>query len=419
MPRHGRTKRTRKRKRGNDPRIDLSKEIVTLSKWMKRESISLGFKWKSHLHPAFFTGIGRGMMTKDSLTGGDIVVSIPKPLLITVETVLSSEIGELVKRQKFKLSRQQILSLFLLSERSKGDNSFWYPYISVLPQSHTTFGYLSARELTLLPPKLLTAVKSKIMDIKQAYKEVRDFFPGESIAHEDFLWSWFCVNSRSVFYKLGGSEFVKEDGNHLALAPYLDLLNHSVVAQVEAGFNNETGCYEIRTLDNYKKYDQVFISYGSHDNYHLLMEYGFTLPDNPNDAVMMDYDVVLNSAKSLDVNHLEKKQDLIQQHDLHSKLTCTVEGLSWNLLIVTRILAMDWNELHQWKVVLNGDVISNRNESLSRGIARSFLTPYIQQNRDLLFKFPPESSMTTMEKLISSVVQMERKILQITWTSVS
>lgn len=43
-------------------------------------------------------GIGRGMMTKDSLTGGDIVVSIPKPLLITVETVLSSEIGELVKR---------------------------------------------------------------------------------------------------------------------------------------------------------------------------------------------------------------------------------------------------------------------------------------------------------------------------------
>jgi hypothetical protein len=59
--------------------------------------------------------------------------------------------------------------------------------------------------------------------------------------------------------------------------------------QVDAGFNDKTGCYEIRTLKKYKKYDQVFISYGCHDSYHLLVEYGFTLPDNPNDAVAMDF----------------------------------------------------------------------------------------------------------------------------------
>lgn len=72
---------------------------------------------------------------------------------------------------------------------------------------------------------------------------------------------------------------------------------------MEAGFNNETGCYEIRTLDNYKKYDQVFISYGSHDNYHLLMEYGFTLPDNPNDAVMMDYGKNWSGLRKLPKSH--------------------------------------------------------------------------------------------------------------------
>lgn len=62
--------------------------------------------------------------------------------------------------------------------------------------------------------------------------EVRNFWSGEEIEYSQFLWAWFCVNSRSVFYRSAGSEFVREDGNHLALAPYLDLLNHSVGAQV-------------------------------------------------------------------------------------------------------------------------------------------------------------------------------------------
>lgn len=36
-------------------------------------------------------------MTKSRLFPGDLLISIPRPLLITMETVLSSEIGEQVK----------------------------------------------------------------------------------------------------------------------------------------------------------------------------------------------------------------------------------------------------------------------------------------------------------------------------------
>jgi hypothetical protein len=41
---------------------------------------------------------------------------------------------------------------------------------------------------------------------------------------------------------------------------------------------------------------------------------------------------------------------------------------------------------HGWKAVLNGDVVSPRNENLSKTIAQSFLAPYIQQNQDLVAK---------------------------------
>ena len=62
-----------------------------------------------------------------------------------------------------------------------------------------------------------------------------------------------------------------------------------VFFQIEAGFNKSTKCYEIRTHDSYRKYEQVFISYGPHDNQHLLLEYGFTVDNNPYDAYHLDY----------------------------------------------------------------------------------------------------------------------------------
>lgn len=359
-------------------------------------------------------------MTKSRLFPGDLLVSIPRPLLITVETVLSSEIGEQVKCQNvIKFTRQQLLSLFLLQEKNKGSNSFWHPYISVLPKTLETFGHFSPREMTLFPPRLQIAVQSRMADMRQAYMEVRNFWSGEEIEYSEFLWAWFCVNSRSVFYRSAGSEFVREDGNHLALAPYLDLLNHSVGAKVEAGYNQESGCYEIHTGDTYRKHSQVFISYGNHDNYHLLVEYGFTLPDNPNDVFQVEYDDVLNAALSLSVDYMEKKKEIIQQQSFHRQLVCSMEGMSWNLLLVTRILAMNWTELEQWKLVLTGSAVSDRNNTLSRQIARTFLTKYIKQNQDLVTKFHTPLSQNTVESMVFSIVQTEGDILQLSWTSVN
>lgn len=102
--------------------------------------------------------------------------------------------------------------------------------------------------MTLFPPRLQIAVQSKMADMKQAYMEVirSDLWSGEEIEYSKFLWAWFCVNSRSVFYRSAGSEFVREDGNHLALAPYLDLLNHSVGAKV----NRISGKQNIRLTES-------------------------------------------------------------------------------------------------------------------------------------------------------------------------
>nr|XP_034335509.1 uncharacterized protein LOC117692228 isoform X1 [Crassostrea gigas] len=73
----------------------------------------------------------------------------------------------------------------------------------------------------------------------------------------------------------------------------------------------------------------------------------------------------------------------------------------------------------QWKLVLTGFAMSDRNNTLSRQIARAFLTKYIKQNQDLITKFDTPLSPNTVESMVFSIVQTERNILQLTWTSVT
>ena len=55
--------------------------------------------------------------------------------------------------------------------------------------------------------------------------------------------------------------------------------------QVRAGMNRQSGVYEIITDNTYKPHEQVFISYGPHDNTTLFLYYGFTLAYNVHNNV--------------------------------------------------------------------------------------------------------------------------------------
>ncbi|KAK3096569.1 hypothetical protein FSP39_001386 [Pinctada imbricata] len=169
------------------------------------------------------------------------------------------------------------------------------PYIQTLPDTFTTPAYYSDKEMLLLPAQLRKKAEKKITELQQTYARLKSLLDlywtelGLVFSFNNFCWAWYCVNSRSVYFKTETFDCVRDDGNHVALAPFLDLLNHSCKAKIEAGFNTKTKCYEIRTLDKYRKYEQVFISYGPHDNHHLLIEYGFTLPDNSYDTYELDF----------------------------------------------------------------------------------------------------------------------------------
>ncbi|KHJ75498.1 hypothetical protein OESDEN_24886 [Oesophagostomum dentatum] len=85
----------------------------------------------------------------------------------------------------------------------------------------------------------------------------------------------------------------------LAVIPFVDMLNHEPLARGIAMFDRYSNTYIVRASHCVLEDEQVTVCYGPHDNARLSMEYGFTLPDNPNGKV---FALFIALAKKVGVN---------------------------------------------------------------------------------------------------------------------
>jgi hypothetical protein len=74
----------------------------------------------------------------------------------------------------------------------------------------------------------------------------------------------------------------------IALVPLLDFLNHQPNERIHAAFDTALDAFVIQAQHDYPPHAQVFLNYGPHDNQFLLVEYGFTVPNNPYNGVLVD-----------------------------------------------------------------------------------------------------------------------------------
>ncbi len=238
-------------------------EFVQLCKWM----VSNNWTAVSRLCPAFFPGTGRGLMAVAPIQENELIVQIPIQLLITRRRVLE-ELPQLGQH----FSTADLLAIYLVHCRIMKLN---LEYLSSLPQEFSVAALCKLEELITISPSTLkneliashNLFKRKVLHLQNLYSKVFH----ESLSCDTFEWAWLCVNTRAVFLRddnLSESTTMKNEcsvsvENNLALAPYLDMLNHSTEAEVEAGYNPKTSCYEIKALKKIAKYDQVFIRYPS------------------------------------------------------------------------------------------------------------------------------------------------------------
>ncbi|KAL1131464.1 hypothetical protein AAG570_011081 [Ranatra chinensis] len=319
-------------------------------RWLVANGWCSNFK----LSPKIFPDSGRGLMAREPIKAGDTIVKIPSKLLITVSTVSSSGIGHLFDCGQI-FSTQQVLAAYLVWEKHLGRGSFWDSYISLLPSSFNSPLFCSEDQLIGFPLFIRNKVnemKTKldflfedlliVLSSKVCYhcnRKYSDFY-----TKNDFMWAWFIVNSRAVYISPShnNDHTIKLcDDNSLALAPYLDMLNHSDDAKVQAYLLEQDGTYCLRTLVGYRKYEEVFIHYGSHSNLKLYLEYGFVLPENKNDVVSLDFSELLSAISSVFRFNAEcssYKYKMLKSHDMLKNLYLNADGFSWNVKVVIYVL---------------------------------------------------------------------------------
>ncbi|XP_071440586.1 SET domain-containing protein 4 [Hetaerina americana] len=366
--RKGRTSRRRSKRTStaNLDNLSCDPSVIVLVQWM----CSQGWKATSKLRLANSLVTGRGLQAVKGIKTGDILISIPEKLLITPNTACNRL---RVDNLNVPLSEHSLLCVFILLEVHYGNYSPWFPYFQTLPKTFTVPSYCSDSEIGLLPPFMRNRVIDQKRALESAFTNVCEFIKIQ-ISNEkmcsslpiptlsQYKFAWFVVNTRAVYMSSGtnksGCKILKPgSSSNLALAPFLDMFNHSFDAGVEAGYNHSSRSYEIRSLTRYSPKSQVFINYGPHDNMKLWIEYGFYLTNNPHDVVTFEYNDIIATAKRSPQTSVitSQKLEFLRTHGLLGNLTCSIEGLSWNLSALICIISLKDSDKSSYYRVFRGD----------------------------------------------------------------
>ncbi|XP_077198767.1 SET domain-containing protein 4 isoform X2 [Paroedura picta] len=391
----GRTSRKRRRNHSrcfSQSGVNLSHkcEYICLKKWLKER----GYE-DSILRPAQFSETGRGLMATKTLQAGQLIIALPERCLLTTDTVLNSYLGEYIIKWRPPVSPLTALCTYLIAEKWFHKKSLWHPYLDLLPETYMCPVYLGHEAVNLLPEPLRRKAHEQKSLVQELYNSSKSFFSSlqplfpdqvESVFnYSAFQWAWCTINTRTVYMKHSQKECFSREPDNYALAPYLDLLNHSPSIQVNAAFNEKTRCYEIKTLSRCAKYKEVFINYGPHDDQRLFLEYGFIATSNPHNSVHVGTDMLLKHLIPEDKQR-HMKVSILQEHKLLDNLTFEWDGPSWRLLIALRLLCLEVHQFSSWKKVLLGDNISETNEKKSLDLATKICLLLIEETQQALQK---------------------------------
>ncbi|OAL36732.1 hypothetical protein AYO20_04064 [Fonsecaea nubica] len=227
-----------------------------------------------------FPGKGLGIVAKRRLEAGEMILDIPMSVIRTGETVSPAMVNALQG-----CSANGRLAADLAMDTSEL-HALWrstLPSIEDLNESMPLFWSPELQDL--LPPQALALLRKQQGKISRDWDVVSAAFP--QLPYDVYRYYWLLVSTRTFYYTPPDMkpEDTPEADECLALVPFGDYFNHS-----DAGCKvaySATG-YEFRVEQAVEQGEELYISYGSHPNDFLLVEYGFMLQANKWDEVSLD-----------------------------------------------------------------------------------------------------------------------------------
>ncbi|WP_224362146.1 SET domain-containing histone-lysine N-methyltransferase [Hyalangium versicolor] len=229
----------------------------------------------------------RGLFAATDLAADEIFLRIPLSHLVTHKVARSSDIGRLLVAHPELDTPDLYMAAFLLQEKERGEASFWKPFLDVQPTAFPTHPYYYGEsEFSLLKGSLLPevlAVHRQVIEhlYLSAVKLVPEFrrFP-----LDQFVWAHLDLITRQFSPKLEGNSIT-------CLAPVGDMINASNPWNSTYGWSPDGQFYEMKTRQAVARGQELATTYGNNSNLHQLRYYGFVFEHNPNNEVLVPFEL--------------------------------------------------------------------------------------------------------------------------------
>lgn len=222
------------------------------------------------------------------LKKNDEILHIHNSCLISATKAINSPSGELLQ-EIFELDNNNqsqdshnFIAIFLLEERLKNKDSFFSPYLAMLP-SFTDYKTSMPVFFNTIPDEFtnsfyLGMLQAKQIALKKEYELIESKCPDLMSYHtlEDFKWARTAVITR-VF-----GCTVEKNKSEEFLVPIADMMNHTHEVSCDWFYDIERESFVMNCAKNTLKSVQLFDSYGAKCNSRYFINYGFTLDNNQN-----------------------------------------------------------------------------------------------------------------------------------------
>ncbi|KAL7795174.1 hypothetical protein V8C37DRAFT_45941 [Trichoderma ceciliae] len=275
--------------------------LQNLIVWAKAQGVVI-----SGIQPSKIPGRGTGILATRKIKAQEEILKVPAGVLRCLESIPSS----VRERLPADTNIQALLAADLALDKSV-DIAPWRAVLPTMNDFEVDMPMMWPQELKhLLPLKSRDDLLKREKEFQGNWSAFNEAFPG--VPYRDYTYAWLVVNTRTFYNETPETlKYPWED--RLALIPVADLFNHTV-----------TGCkvyyspegYHIVADREYRKGDELLISYSSHSNDYNLLEYGFIPDENPSDDVYID-DVVMPKLSESQKAEL-KRRDLLGEYPLGS-----------------------------------------------------------------------------------------------------
>ncbi|XP_031271617.1 actin-histidine N-methyltransferase [Pistacia vera] len=258
---------------------------------------------------------GLGLVASQDIPKGSLLIALPDYVPLRFE----SDAGDEAHSVFVNLARQvpeelwaMKLGLKLLQERAKV-GSFWWPYISNLPETFSVPIFFQGEDIKNLQyAPLLYQVNKRcrfLLDFDQEVRRALESlkpndhpFGGQEIGASALGWAMSAVSSRA--FRLHGKKLADGTRNEIPMMlPLIDMCNHSFNPNAQIVQEEDAGdaklLIKVIAETEIKQNDSLLLNYGCLNNDLFLLDYGFVIRSNPYDTIELRYDGALMDAASM------------------------------------------------------------------------------------------------------------------------